>query len=188
MKLNDKLIRKELKAYLLGKKVTRKYLVEELSVHNGNAIADVVSLKKVLHCYEIKGETDNLRRLQNQKVYYDTTFPFMTLVTTQNHLKSAYYEVPLHWGILEVKYTNNKVKFKNIRKASNNFNRSADKALLMLWKSELQNLYIQLFNKPPHSKLSRTGLIEEICLNSKIKKFDTILSKLISKRSSHRTS
>ncbi len=182
LKLNDKLIRKELKAYLLKKKISRKEIIEELSVHNGNAIADVVSLNKKLHCYEIKGETDSLSRLKNQKIYYDSTFPLTTLVTTKNHLTSAHDKVPIHWGIIEVKYMNKKVTFKNIRKASNNINRAEDKALLLLWKSELQELYKKIFKRLPKSKLSRIGLIQEICENTNIKNIDYILPGIISNR------
>ncbi|MEW3927462.1 sce7726 family protein [Pseudomonas aeruginosa] len=64
-------------------------VLEELTIDNGNAIADVVACYREMHCYEIKGETDNVRRILSQSEFYSRSFPKLTLVTTENHVRWA---------------------------------------------------------------------------------------------------
>ena len=49
--LTDKEIRAALIKALLKRKPAPKAVIEELRVHDGNAVADVVTVHKELHCY-----------------------------------------------------------------------------------------------------------------------------------------
>lgn len=64
--LNDKELREALKDWLFRKSMKPKKIIEELSVNNGLAIADVVAIYKDLHCFEIKGDNDKIERALNK--------------------------------------------------------------------------------------------------------------------------
>ena len=142
MPLNDREIRPSLINYLNNAHMKPIGVIQELPICFGNAIADVVSINnKTLHCYEIKGETDSISRIQHQALYYNQSFRKITLVTTTNHINYALNSIPECWGIILVEYkNNNSVSFKNLRKASNNPVFSKEKALQTLWKDELLSI------------------------------------------------
>ncbi|QKL09281.1 MULTISPECIES: sce7726 family protein [Pseudomonas putida group] len=135
--LRDKEIRTALVDHLMKRSPKPARVLEELTIDNGNAIADVVACYREMHCYEIKGQTDNVRRLLSQSEYYSQSFPKLTLVTTENHLKWAATHAPEHWGLILAKEQNNRVVLSYVRKAGTNSNFCKHRALLMLWKTEL---------------------------------------------------
>jgi hypothetical protein len=138
--LKDKEIRTALLAHLMNRSPRPARVVEELSVDDGNAIADVVACYRELHCYEIKGQTDNVRRVLAQSEFYSRSFPKLTLVTTENHLNWALRNMPEHWGVMLVKAQGERVIFRYVRKAKSNSLFCKRKALMMLWKAELATL------------------------------------------------
>lgn len=135
--LKDKEIRIALVAHLMNRSPRPARVVEELSIDNGNAIADVVACYREMHCYEIKGQTDNVRRVLAQSEYYSQSFPKLTLVTTENHLKWAVNNMPGHWGLMVARFQRDRVALSYVRKAGANALFCKQKALLMLWKAEL---------------------------------------------------
>nr|WP_262926058.1 sce7726 family protein [Pseudomonas asiatica] len=148
--LRDKEIRAALVDHLMKRSPRPARVIEELTIDNGNAIADVVACYREMHCYEIKGQTDNVRRLLAQSEYYSQSFPKLTLVTTENHIKWAEANVPEHWGLMLAKENSGRVVLSYVRKAGSNSNFSKQKALLMLWKAELTaiaNSYPQVLLK-----------------------------------------
>ena len=74
IKLNDASIRGALIDRLMKLNNAPRAVLEELHVHNGRAIADVVALHTEAHCYEIKGSTDKVERVQSQGNYYNKVF------------------------------------------------------------------------------------------------------------------
>lgn len=116
--MNDLDIRKS----LLRRFMTRKLfeissVMEEVSVSNGCARADVVLAGNKLECFEIKSEFDSLKRLTQQGWHYGRSFNQVTLVAATKHLDKAIASIPLWWGIIEVS-TNGKLI--QLRKAGNN--------------------------------------------------------------------
>ena len=138
--LYDKDIRVALIKRLCQQTIKPHSIVEELRVHNGNAIADVVALFNESHCYEIKSDFDNISRVIKQGSYYDVSFRKITLVTTEKHLKKALGLIPKHWGLLIASSNDEKVSFRYIRKTKINSNFSKFNALKMLWKEEMLTL------------------------------------------------
>lgn len=138
--LNDSLIRKNLIDFLSKKKPSPTSIVEELHVHNGNAIADVVAIYSHLHCFEIKGETDSVSRVLVQSNFYNTSFDKITLVTTANHMPWALKNTPSFWGIIVAEEISDVVKLRYKRGARRNPFFCKEKALMMLWKDELKNI------------------------------------------------
>lgn len=138
--LKDKEIRMALIAHLMNRSPRPARVVEELSIDNGNAIADVVACYREMHCYEIKGQTDNVRRVLAQSEFYSQSFPKLTLVTTENHLSWAVNNMPEHWGLMLVRTQGERAVFRYVRKAKANSLFCKRKALMMLWKAELTEI------------------------------------------------
>jgi hypothetical protein len=135
--LKDAEIRNALVQHLNSRSPRPTRILQELHVHNGNAIADVVAFYKQMHCYEIKGETDSIQRIIKQAEVYSHSFPKLTLVLTTKHVRWALRNLPEYWGIMVAIELGDRVAFKYERKASNNPDFVTDKALMMLWRQEL---------------------------------------------------
>lgn len=163
--LKDKEIRVALVAHLASRSPEPIRIVEELSVDNGNAIADVVTCHQELHCYEIKGQTDKVRRVLIQSEFYSQSFPKLTLVTTENHLSWALDAMPDYWGILLVKFRAGRVVFRYVRKAKASSTLCKRKALLTLWKPELVDLAKSHSQIPLKKSYTRADMAEQISCN-----------------------
>jgi hypothetical protein len=163
MQLNDKDIRTVLIAKLKNQTIQPKAIIEELRVHNGNAIADVVALYNEAHCYEIKGDGDKVERILTQGKFYNLSFRKITLVTTRKHLNKATKIAPSFWGIMIAEEKNNQVKLKYIRRATNNPNFNKSIALLALWKDEM--LELTATDNKRNLRKSRAMLAELIAKN-----------------------
>lgn len=148
---------------------------------NGNAIADVVAVYKTLHCYEIKGETDNVSRIVRQSEYYDQAFCLVSLVTTKNHLDRALALAPAHWGIILASASDSvEVRFRHIRGASKNPSYSPEIALLTLWRSEL--IEFPLAEGVIAGKMNRQKIAEAIASNSPTKFINERLGHMLATR------
>ncbi len=166
--LTDKEIRAALIRHLRGRPVAPKAVLEEVRVHNGNAIADVVTVHRAAHCYEIKGETDAISRIVRQGSYYDQAFRRITLVTTENHLRQAQRIAPAHWGVIVATSPVHQAganvgslpTLRYVRKATISPKFDKQVALLALWKCELLTMCgVESKNA---QKLSRVNLSEMI--------------------------
>ncbi|UQI41437.1 sce7726 family protein [Vreelandella venusta] len=168
MKLNDNEIRAALLTYLDKLRFRPSKVVEELHIHRGNAIADVVALHQEPHCYEIKGDKDKISRLERQGFYYDQAFRKITLVTTDRNLKSAISKCPEYWGIIIATSHKGKVVLKPHRKAKISPLYNKKIALETLWRDEM----IKTIEKDKlniNKKLSKSSLADSIALKSSIK-------------------
>ena len=142
-KLNDKIIRSNLIAKLTNQNIKPKAIIEELRIHNGNAIADVVALYKEAHCFEIKGDGDKIKRAIKQGQYYNLAFRKITIVTTPKHLSKAEKILPPFWGIIIAEKKYDDVSLRYLRRALNNPNFDKKVASLTLWKEEMLALVEQ---------------------------------------------
>lgn len=160
--LTDKELRAALIERLKTQPVAPRAILEEVRVHNGNAIADVVSIHTRPHCYEIKGETDTVSRIVRQGEFYDRAFQRITLVTTENHLTSAARLAPAHWGVMVAARCSAKgiPVLRYVRKATDSPVFDKQIALLTLWRSELLSLCgVAEVNL---TKANRLGLTEHL--------------------------
>lgn len=159
MTLNDARIREALLRKLAKQKARPRAVLEELHVHNGRAIADVVTLHSEAHCYEIKGATDRIERIVAQGCYYNSAFRRITLVTTECNLARARKLAPRFWGII-VAVDDGEVRFRHVRAAKLNPKFEKQSAAMTLWKSEMLEL---LLDKGAEKKPRRllAGLIAE---------------------------
>ena len=164
LRLGDKEIRNALIHRLTNSITPPKAIIEELHIHNGNAIADVVSLHSDAHCYEIKGEGDKIKRIEQQGYYYDLAFRKVTVVTTESHLTNAQKFAPAHWGIMIAREQYGTIKLSYIRAAKSNPKFDEIIALLTLWKSEL-NAVASNITDEKIAKLNRNNLAALIAEN-----------------------
>jgi len=155
--------------------------LDEVRVHNGNAIADVVTVNgDAAHCYEIKGEGDEIRRILRQGSFYDLAFIKTTLVTTPNHLAVALALAPPHWGVLLASEGKSGVVFRRIRIAKKNPHFDKQVALLTLWRSELVSLCSSADEKV--KRMSREKLAALIALERPVKEVAYHIGDLLVKR------
>jgi len=140
LKLNDARIREALLRKLTRQKARPRAILEELHVHNGGAIADVVTLHSEAHCYEIKGATDKINRIKVQGTFYNTAFRRITLVTTECKLRRAIDLAPPFWGIMIAIEIGDEVRFRHERAARLNPHFEKQAATMTLWKSEMLEL------------------------------------------------
>lgn len=143
---------------------TPRAILQELRVHNGNAIADVVTVHTRAHCYEIKGDTDSVYRLLKQCQFYDLAFNKITLVTTDRQLNKALRLAPAYWGIVRCSRHGDQLSFSYVRRAKSNPLFDKKTALLTLWKSELVDVALPL-SAQKIEKLNRSQLSELIATN-----------------------
>lgn len=158
-----------------------KAILEELRVHNGNAIADVVAVYSAAHCYEIKGDNDSVQRILRQSRFYDLAFNRTTLVTTDKQIEKAFRLAPPHWGIMWARRREAVVTIGYVRSASPSPAFDKRLALLTLWRSELVELALSIplvrVEKMNRSQLS--GLIASALPDAAISK--NIGEKLLSR-------
>lgn len=159
-----------------------KVILEELRVHNGNAIADVVAIHSYAHCYEIKGDNDNIYRAVKQSHYYDLAFKKTTLVTTDKYIERAKHLLPAHWGLMRARLHDNDVRLSYVRAAKNNSSFDKKIALLTLWRSELMDgeLLAEIKNLKKLNRDQLSDLIAEKLGQADLVKF--IGGKLVSRK------
>lgn len=138
--LNDAFIRAALLRKLVQQKSRPRAVLQELHVHNGKAIADVVTLHSEAHCYEIKGATDRIERIVEQGTYYNAAFRRITLVTTECKVRRALKLTPPFWGILVAVSAGDQIRFRHVRAARRNPQFAKQVAAMTLWKSEMLEL------------------------------------------------
>jgi hypothetical protein len=154
--LNDAEIRRALIQRLSTRNIKPRAVMEELRVHNGNAIADVVTLHTEAHCYEIKGSEDKIERVVVQGRFYNTAFRRITLVTTERKLRGAMKFSPGFWGIMIALRDHNAVRFRHVRKARLNPQFDRESAAMTLWKSEMLDLLQERdFRRKPRTVLAQ---------------------------------
>lgn len=99
--MNDADIRMGLKQKVLRHHImdANALVLDEVGLRHGAARIDLLVVNGLLHGYEIKGDTDTLRRLGNQVRVYCSVLDRVTMVVGEKHLETVIAEVPYWWGI-----------------------------------------------------------------------------------------
>lgn len=152
-------------------------IIEELGLKHGRSRIDLVAINGVMHGFELKSDKDSLDRLPDQCSTYNAILDQVTLVCAQRHLSEAMDIIPLWWGLIEVRATNNgKLKFRVLREPGTNRNVDIFSAAKLLWREEALELLDQLGgangvrSKPRiqiYERIAQTVSLEE--LRKKIK-------------------
>lgn len=123
-----------------GKEIS---LIEEVDICKGNSRADLVVISDNLIGIEFKGPKDDLSRLQKQIVDYSNTFDKNILVIDKNLYKGASTYIPKNWGIILTEIENIEANFKVLRKPKQNLEAGLPGILNLLWKNELELLFLR---------------------------------------------
>jgi len=175
MKSTDREIRKALhkgKLSELKKKFTETKIIEELGLCQGEVRIDLVAVNGYLHGFEIKSESDDLRRLPTQIEYYNKILDTITIVIGKKHFNKIKEIIPEWWGIIvaEKNLPNKKIILSQERDCKINTKVDAMLLVQLLWKDEVidilkeKNLYNGLSNKP--RKLLWSKLVNEVSIDS----------------------
>ncbi len=108
----------------------------ELPLLRGSGRADVVTVNGSIKGYEIKSDRDSLVRLRTQRILYEHTCEYVTIVLTAKHVDRAIREVPKYWGIaLVARARTGKISIKRLRAPA--YNLPLTSVLIkQLWKTE----------------------------------------------------
>ena len=151
MKWTGERIKKELIFWINDKYLEKKVIVPEVSqtYYGVNRIIDILLVNGHIIGYEIKGETDNLSRLESQLEIYTKTMEYVYVVYWRDKYKNM--EVPENVGLIEVCENNGKLKFKQLKKAYYN---KIDTVTIFqnLWNEEIRFVLHQLGSLKWNSK------------------------------------
>ncbi|WKZ27749.1 MAG: sce7726 family protein [Candidatus Dojkabacteria bacterium] len=135
----DKTIRKVLMSELQNKyNGPDTAIIPEFSISNGSVRADIAVINGIMHCYELKGDLDNLFRLSAQANTYNLIFDKVTLVVGKSHVVEALRMIPDWWGITIAKVVDSEYEPKliSVRNAEENPAQDLLTIANMLWKTE----------------------------------------------------
>lgn len=113
-------------------------IINEMGIAHGSSRIDIAVVNGILHGYELKSESDSLKRLPRQAHYYNQLFERMTLVIDRKFLNEASEIVPKWWGISVVSKGYNRMI--QIRKGRKVKTKNFELLTSLLWKDELEKL------------------------------------------------
>ena len=114
-------------------------IVEEFALCYVDARIDIAVINGSLYGYEIKSESDDLRRLPSQMMAYLKIFDYLTVVTSENHINEVFITSPGQCGIVLVKRddTSKQSNLTEIRPPLKNEFIEKQALIQLLWKDEL---------------------------------------------------
>ncbi|WP_426747243.1 sce7726 family protein [Myxococcus faecalis] len=135
--MHDADVRPALRAYVQAVRPHAR-VVEELGLRAGRVRVDVAALELCeLTAWEIKADTDNLRRLPGQVAEYSAVFDRCHVVAGARHLQLAAGAVPSWWGVLRVRQDAGGWALEVLREGRPNPAPSAEASLELVWRDEL---------------------------------------------------
>lgn len=137
--MNDKQIR-----VALRNKVFRHYrlmpsalVLEEVGIRHGAARVDFLVVNELLHGFELKGDRDNLSRLENQIQIYSSALDRVTLVVGYRLADKALRIIPEWWGVkLASLGKRGGIHFRDARTPKNNPCVEKEAVVKLLWQNQ----------------------------------------------------
>lgn len=130
-------------------------IIDELGLCQGDARIDIAAINGAIHGFEIKSESDDLRRLPTQIELYNKVLDTITIVTSMHHITKIKKIIPSWWGIIIVeKKLKNNIILHNESKADSNSQIDPNSLVQLLWREEALNILKEknlekgLINKP----------------------------------------
>ena len=163
--MNDAQIRKNFHLKKLHKQHANPdtLVINELGLKHGKCRADIAVINGHLIGYEIKSDSDSLRRLEEQVQIYSTIFDSVALILSESHLIEAKKIIPRWWGIILAKEgRRGGVNFKVVREKK--FNPFVDdfSVAQLLWHEEAQAILLNLGLIKASQKYTRALLYEKL--------------------------
>jgi len=140
-------------------------LVEEMEICTGKARADMAVITDRLIGIEIKGPQDNLSRLPNQVGQYSKCFDQVVLIVHEILARDAIRIIPRWWGIVVGADKNGNRSYNWKRRPAKNCGVDTDAVLALLWRTEIEALFVQFLNLAPSVRVSKRKLRDKLLAN-----------------------
>ena len=137
--MNDALIRKRFheQALMPYHAAANSLVIDELGLQHGRCRADIAIVNGRMIGYEIKGETDSLKRLRAQVRAYNAVFDLATVITTTKHRRKVMAKIPRWWGVIICHAApRRRITFETWRAAKVNERVKSLAVARLLWKNE----------------------------------------------------
>lgn len=124
-------------AHMLSSQATGAgMVVEELGLCEGEVFADLTLIEKQLEGFEIKSDTDSLKRFAKQRDVYSRVMARASIVVTDKHLEDVRRLLPPWWGLLLALPDGGSVRITPVRKARMNPAVDPSALVQLLWRDE----------------------------------------------------
>ena len=162
-------------------------IVNELGLNHGQNRADIAIINGRLTGYEIKSDSDSLRRLNQQIIGYDEIFDSIYLITTERHVKRIETILPEWWGIIMASEgKRGAIHFKKIRSPKTNLTVDDYAVAKLLWRTEAQEILGILGVTGRRIRENRDKLYSYIVAELKSKKLRKTVRDYLMRRSNWR--
>jgi hypothetical protein len=136
-------------------------VVNELGLNHGRCRADIAIINGRLVGYEIKSDSDSLKRLMEQVRSYNAIFDRVFMIVGERHVKCARKQIPKWWGlILSVRGPRGAVNFQTLRDAKTNECVDPISVARLLWRNEVVEILRQRGVPPRILRQPRANLYE----------------------------
>lgn len=163
--MNDALIRKKFHELALEEyhASPNTLVVDELGLRHGSCRADIAVVNGKMIGFEIKGDTDTLKRLPVQVRAYNAVFDRAAVITTVRHKREVLSRLPKWWGLI-VCHTGSRrtVRFETFREAEVNLKVDPLAVAQLLWKTEVVSMLSEFGEPPSLLRRPRARLYERL--------------------------
>lgn len=153
-------IRAQLARFIRNPSAAR--LVEEMEICAGKARADMAIISDRLIGIEIKGPRDNLNRLPLQVAQYSRCFDQVVLVVHEVLAEKALRLIPRWWGVFVGADRNGASSYQLKRRPAWNRCVEVESILSLLWRQEIEVLFVKFLDLEPPSRASKRKLREQL--------------------------
>lgn len=145
MMMHDIDVRKAMRLILERRKENQSALILDEFDLCGEVRVDIAVLNGHLSGYELKSESDDLRRLPKQVEYYSAVLDYCNLVVAEKHLEQGLELIPDFWGVYVARQTEEeRTLIRRIKKPkSNKTNVDPYSLVQLLWKNEVIDILTQ---------------------------------------------
>lgn len=166
--MTEKQIRQYIKAQLprLIPKTSEARLVEEMEICTGKARADMAVISDRLIGIEIKGPQDSLDRLPNQVDQYSKCFDEVLLVVHELLVRDAIRLIPRWWGVIVGTEKGGTCSYYLKRNPTQNRGVDVNSVLSLLWRQEIDELFVQFLGLTPPVRFSKRQLRARLLADS----------------------
>jgi hypothetical protein len=166
--MNDALIRRRFHKQVLMPYHTaaNALVIDELGLQHGRCRADIAIVNGRMIGYEIKGETDSLKRLREQVRAYNAVFDQATVITTTKHRRRVMAKIPRWWGVIICNAApRRRITFEIWREARMNERVKSLAVARLLWRNEALAILAKLGEPKSILREPRAKLYERLTEN-----------------------
>lgn len=162
--------------------------VEELEVSRGAARIDLALLGQAVIGVEIKSPLDDLSRLNSQANHYNSYFEYLVLAVAADQLHAATAAIPEFWGLVSIRVNGGRAIYEQVRSPSRNHCFQIAALTELLWRGELEQLFIDFSIPKLSAKAPKHVLREKLIEWVEKSRLKTATIDLLARRTAWRAS